>query len=365
MEQKGCFIGFTFGNRHSSELGIFRTSVQGRYESNFAPPQTDITTDMQNIDGSHYWSSSFAQREIPISFAFYGMTEEQLVKIKQILNDKKIHSLILDEEPYKVWSAKLTGTTIMKNICFEKNGTRFYHGEGTLIFTTYYPFARSRYQYIEDYNLDNIPEWRNYGDLHKQDEKEVIQPAILQYDFEEDDDTGSLISFFPLFVEWLDNTDLLTDSDVDLSGVNSYIEILDRYSGKGNLDEWKEASKIPSRALYTGSFSDGIYDFYNAGDTKMPFKIYFSFIDHISEQYHIYIDGYDLSFLRPQRKGMDEYFVVDMSNGVIQGCDRNYNKTKNLYNHSITSGDFFYLPIGASSMRFTPCEKIEFNYLYL
>jgi hypothetical protein len=91
-----------------------------------------------------------------------------------LFNDKKIHPLILDEEPYKVWSAKLTGTAIMKHICFESETHRFYCGEGTFTFTAFYPFARSRYQYLEDYTKENIREWIDASDFAGEETTKII-----------------------------------------------------------------------------------------------------------------------------------------------------------------------------------------------
>jgi hypothetical protein len=80
--------------------------------------------------------------------------------IKRSWNDKKIHDLIFDETPYKVYSAKMTGNSMLKHLAFtEQDGSRVYRGEGSFVFTCYFPFARSRYEYQEDYTVDNIHEW--------------------------------------------------------------------------------------------------------------------------------------------------------------------------------------------------------------
>lgn len=63
--------------------------------------------------------------------------------MRQWLNGKEIHDLIFDESPYKVYSAKVTGTPQLKTVCFEINGQREYRGEGTIQFTCYYPFAHT------------------------------------------------------------------------------------------------------------------------------------------------------------------------------------------------------------------------------
>ena len=144
MEQKGSFIGFTFGNRHSSKLGIFRTINSDKYETPLSPSMKDVTLDLAGVDGVHFWNSKYLNREISISFAFFGLTDKQLSELRRVFNDKKIHDLILDEEPYKIWSAKLTGVSTVKHLCFEDKGNRFYCGEGNFIFTSYCPYARSR-----------------------------------------------------------------------------------------------------------------------------------------------------------------------------------------------------------------------------
>jgi hypothetical protein len=92
--------------------------------------------------------------------------------------DKKIHDLIFDEVPYKVWSAKVTGTATIKYIPFAEGATnRIYKGEGTIQFTCYYPFARCRFKTKAEYEAAgciNIDEWwsasridngGNFGDV--------------------------------------------------------------------------------------------------------------------------------------------------------------------------------------------------------
>jgi hypothetical protein len=165
MEQKGSFIGFTFDGIHSSQLGIFRTSNSDRYEIDLTPKMADITTDLQTATGLYYWGTSYGSREFSISYAFFGMTEKQLGQIKEVFGGKKIAPLIFDEEPYKVWSAKVTGSATAKHVCFSNKGVRFYAGTGELQFTTYHPYAQSREEYLERYTEDYIPEWREANSI--------------------------------------------------------------------------------------------------------------------------------------------------------------------------------------------------------
>ena len=78
----------------------------------------------------------------------------QLRNLRRCLGDKKIHDLIFDETPYKVYSAKVTGSSSVKHLCFDiDGGQRIFKGEGTIQFTCFFPFARSRYKYLDSYNF--------------------------------------------------------------------------------------------------------------------------------------------------------------------------------------------------------------------
>jgi hypothetical protein len=51
--------------------------------------------------------------------------------LKRLFGDKKIHPLIFDEIPYKIYWAKATSSATIKYIAFEEGETnRVYKGEG-------------------------------------------------------------------------------------------------------------------------------------------------------------------------------------------------------------------------------------------
>jgi hypothetical protein len=95
-----------------------------------------------------------------------------------LFGDKQIHDLIFDEVPYKIYSAKVTGSATIKYLVFEeKNNKRVYKGEGSVQFTCYNPFARCAFpegNYDElKLTYENIDEWwdasrigdGNFGDI--------------------------------------------------------------------------------------------------------------------------------------------------------------------------------------------------------
>lgn len=138
------FIGFTYGGKHSiDDFGIYRTSDGNRYNDNLIPPLTDKTADIPGNDGQYYFSSHYKPRQFSIPIAFDSLKEEQYQKVRKWLNGKEIKELVFDEHPYKVYSAKVTGTPQLKTICFDEGGERVYKGEGTIQFTCYYPFAHT------------------------------------------------------------------------------------------------------------------------------------------------------------------------------------------------------------------------------
>ena len=359
MEQKGSFIGFTFGNRHSSKLGIFRTSKSDRYDIHLLPRIKDTTVSLDGMDGVQYWGSNYSSREIPISFAFYGLTEEQLWQIKRIFNDKKIHDLVLDEEPYKVWSAKLTSIATVKYLCFESEGKRFYCGEGEFTFTAYWPYARSRYQYIEDY--DNTNESEGNDEYYADDfEEEIIYPALLAYEQEE---PANVATIDENFSSWLEETNLLSNLGLSPSDDISYLNTFEKSQTYYNFEEWYAASDIPAKAKGYGEYSEGKYLLYNAGDVPMHFKLYIPLTKE-TKSYDIYCGDSKIFLKDVHYKLGDDYIVIDSANHSINGCDLNLKKTKNLYNETIVNGNFFQLPRGEFEL-YCPEGILEFKYLYL
>lgn len=188
LEFKGDYMGFTYNKRHSSEFGIVRVSDGSRFNENLLPTMQDKTVQVPGGDGTYYFGSYYTQRQFSVSFAFDALTENELAELKRHFGNKGVHDLIFDETPYKVWSAKVTGTATIKYIPFDEGDThRLYKGEGSIQFTCYYPFARCRsvsrdfYKDIEEYNgLTNeekeakIDEWwiasrisngGNFGDI--------------------------------------------------------------------------------------------------------------------------------------------------------------------------------------------------------
>lgn len=174
----GDFLGFTFGDIHSSNLGITRVSGGDRYEEQLHPEIKDRTVEVPGLNGEYYFGSDFGTRTFDIEIAFDHLTEEQFRKLRQVFGTKDIKRLIFDERPYKYYMAKLESPIELSYICFDEpnytwqkeqtgyntymqgisgdyehkvyDGTvrRIYKGEGKISFISYFPFAKSVFKVL-------------------------------------------------------------------------------------------------------------------------------------------------------------------------------------------------------------------------
>ena len=139
------FIGFTYNGKHSiKDLKIYRTSSGGRYDGDLVPVTRDKTASVDGMVGQYYFGTQVDQRVFNISFAFDNITDKDLRTLRQVFCGDGIHPLIFDEEPYKIYMAKVTSNTNIKHLCFDNGADRLYKGEGTVQFTCFYPYARTR-----------------------------------------------------------------------------------------------------------------------------------------------------------------------------------------------------------------------------
>lgn len=173
---RGDFLGFTYNGKHSSEFGIVRVSNGDRYTKHLSPSFKLQTVDVPGADGVYYFGKKFNQKVFDISFGFDDVTEEQIRDLQAWVNSRGIHELIFDEEPYKVWDVQISEQPNIKFICFDEEikkeevndlygatimraGRRIYKGEGTIKFICYSPYAHTPKgkKYIDDYDEEDYP----------------------------------------------------------------------------------------------------------------------------------------------------------------------------------------------------------------
>ena len=276
------FIGFTFNGIHSSELGIVRTSEGSRFNENLLPTIQDKTVQIPGGDGTYFFGSYYTQKVFSVSFAFDNLSETQFRKIRSVFGDKKIHPLVFDELPYKVYQAKVTGSATIKHICFEESRNnkieRIYRGEGTVQFTAYNPFARSPKKFLKDYTDPNKDEWAAASGMR----------------------------------------------------TNGYYN--EASSSQGKLDIFNSTNNS--------------FFVYNPGDLPTDFIIQMDFKNGAIPSGSIYFKDGDerLQFSAMAARGVDAGVQINSKMNLIEGVNSAGVKTGNLYNDAITAGAFFKIP---------------------
>lgn len=264
----GDFIGFSFDNVHSSDLGILRVSDGSRYNEYLLPTSQDITVQVPGGDGTYYFGSYYTNRPFSISIAFDSLTEEQLRKLRQTFTLKKIGRLIFDEAPYKYYSVKVTSQPQLKYICFGRPGEpRIYKGEGTIQFMAYYPYAKSTHlslrdsegNFYSDFQGINRTEWAGESGLPETTPSLSGATIAVKNVGDLEMDWRALYSFdsqwgVPSRIE-VNGVGLLTLSNVIKAAEDSYIAL----NSKTNLIEGLDANENPTGNLYNKYISGGSF----------------------------------------------------------------------------------------------------------
>lgn len=340
---KGDFIGFTIGDYHSSDLGIIRTSDGSRFNENLLPTFTDKTAKVPGRDETLYFRTEYDKKEFPISFAFDSLTESQFRLLKQVLGKKEIQNLIFDEHPYKVYRVKPSSAPTIKYICFEENSERVYKGEGSITFVAYYPFAKSRFKYKEDYNYLTIPEWKYTVD--NKDEWLLASGIRGKNDFQSSGTTTPYGVF------------KCTEFRYNLTLDEDGISVIKNSDGSA-LTKEQISSKLPDSSFYSfgGIFRTRLY---NPGDLETAFKLIINTADYnwADTNYEKEILTYNITMTLSSKsktkkliiKDINLYgddaenwgFIVNSYNHLIEGIIEDGTKNGKIYNECIASGDFF------------------------
>ena len=139
----GDFLGFQLGDIHSSQLNITRVSSGDRYNENLTSNFNDVTEQVPGADGTYYWNTYHTQRSFVIDFAFDNLHDEDIRRLKQVLNFKGVQPLIFDETTYKKYYVKCSSPPVLKYISFNDKETKIYKGEGNINLVAYYPYGIS------------------------------------------------------------------------------------------------------------------------------------------------------------------------------------------------------------------------------
>lgn len=156
------FIAFSFGNFDTSTYNtgsksFIRTSDGDRYNQHLSPQLNDKTADVPGGDGMYFFGTTHKSKVFDVSFAFQGLTRSNINDIKKAFDGKEIKELCFAEESNRVYMAKVTSQPSIKMLAFGDGANETYNGEGTVQFTAYWPYARSKTLLSDGTNLGDLP----------------------------------------------------------------------------------------------------------------------------------------------------------------------------------------------------------------
>ena len=321
MPIKGDFISFSYNGVHSTELGIVHVSSSDRYADALLPTIQDKAVQAPGSDGTYFFGSYYTQRPITLNIAFDSVTEDQFRRARALFGDKQSHPLVFDEEPYKVYYAKVTGTSQYNYICF--GSPRVYKGEGTINFICYDPFAHTpnNCKYLNNYvvNGTNTP-WYKYDNKNEWNLSAGLLSTKGTYDTF---NASGFTNGFKLYNPGDVDTDfkLIVDFNATLTGI-------------------KVATAFDSEAL----------------DSTL-----------------------NINFGNEQKNTNDKFLLFDSKTNIIYGLkSKNVNaKTGSVYNDWIKSGQWFKIPknsntqygfylinYGAKPEKTPAAPILQYDYLY-
>lgn len=288
MENRQDFTGFRFGGIHSSKLHLVVVSSSNRYNKHTQPAGKDYSVEVPGGDGSYYFGQTFSNVEFDVNVAFESVDEITWRKISQIFTTDKLQDLIFDENPYKVYKAKLSGKPDFKFVCFTDRNTkqRIYKGEGTLKFICYFPYALAPNKYIvtaADYYITTPPEkiikehYNISGNMNTEwkggfPTTEQVKKGELFYNDENGEKQSiNTTGYWENVPEWAYASKLLTTPTLDYDQNLIYMPQYSKLEYM-NMDMGlcKDNSVLGSRILV-----------YNPGDLSVPFRLQFELDDRL------------------------------------------------------------------------------------
>lgn len=134
-----------------------------------------------------------------------------------------------------------------------------------------------------------------------------------------------------------------------------------------NKNEWAAASgMLASKGNYDGTGTT--INLYNAGDVPTDWQAFYTMTSAGCALTDISLnngEGHMVFSTISRKKSTDAYLRINSRTELIEGCNSSKKPTGTLYNEFFTAGEFFKIPLGASSfVSNTSCSQIVYNYLY-
>lgn len=194
MFGKESYIGFTFGQYHSSHFNIVVT-MDGRYQDAVLPNFENVMTQLPNARSLITGKSNFTARSFVVTIAYDNLSLQQVQEMKGWLSREEPQKLVFDEKPYAQYQAIATGLQSLTFIPFDEGERVVYKGEGQLNFIAPDPLGKSPHRSLNDFDDKNKDEWAkasgipetNNGDVAVTNESgltiDLYNPGDVETDF--------------------------------------------------------------------------------------------------------------------------------------------------------------------------------------
>ena len=114
-----AFISFTYGGRKIEDFSLVAITVD-RLDRETPPSHEDYVTQYKMLNGQYYWGSHYQARELIITLATDGMTQEQLDDFKSWFQAGEIRELILAQHPNRGILARIAEAPQISVIPFSR-----------------------------------------------------------------------------------------------------------------------------------------------------------------------------------------------------------------------------------------------------
>lgn len=379
MELKGDFIGFWYNGHHSSEFNIARNSNSDRYEHNLIPSYKDDAVSIPGGDGTYYFGSQYTQREFNIDFSFDDMSELQFRKLKTLFADKKMHELVFDEHPYKVYRAKPLDDLSLSYICFNKHESFEYNDKPASGIATdkkvtaLYSFSILNIDDETVFTSDNKYYSESDAEAAAQEWIEEHETETDIYTYNTDETPINQYIYSPMNVD-AGGRVYKGEGSITLVAYDPFGYCYDQYRYLGcydldddnkpawysvdNVAEWGESSGLPQNQLPSTDMT--LISFQNPGDMEADFIVTLDAEDNFTPDTEMKLTIYgntadstavlldQIRFQGFSLRGNDNAFAINSRTQLIEGLiktDNIYRRTGNIYNNTIDIGHFFKLPI--------------------
>ena len=158
------FIDFEFNGKHVSEFGMVAVFDGDRHSFNASPGFEDETSEVNGVNGQHYWGTRYKARAKAFTLATDGMTEAQINAFKLHFQPGVYGRFIEDKLANRYTMARVSSEVTFSVVPFKTTATILgqtievneYKGEAKITFVFDDPFYYATESYVDSLAETNV-----------------------------------------------------------------------------------------------------------------------------------------------------------------------------------------------------------------